>query len=585
MSKAICSVKTPGCTYLGINATEKISGILEKENAKKVIVLTDRGVYDTGLCTRVLEQLNGAAYHLYTDIKREPSYLDVEDVVQTIEDLQCDMIVAVGGGSVMDTAKLCSVLKNAPYSIKDLLRDPALAHKQIKTVFLPTTCGTGSEATCNAIVAIPEESVKKGIVNDEMIPDYAILDPEMIRHLPPAIVAATGVDALAHAVECYTSLKATPLSDLYAREGARLIFHNIVKAYRDPEDMDAKKAMLLAAYYGSIIRRTEIPMKFVMTQSLCAEGLALLDQAHVDYISADDGDPNHYPQLMQDADALIVRIGKCDAAALACCPQLKVIGRPGIGYDSVDVAQATKLGIPVVVTPGANGRSVAEHTVAMMLSLSKNLVEANNETLQGHWSIRDAHKAFQWEGKTVGIIGLGPIGRETAKICLGIGMKVIGFDSFFSKEQIQSWGVEYCQNKEDLLRTSDIVSVHMPLVEATRNLICASELALMKKTALLINTSRGGIVNEADLLQALTSGQITAAGLDVFCSEPLRVDDPLLQAPNLLVTPHAAAQTREAVIQMATMCVEGCLAVCRGEQWPYVVDKNVYDHPRWADCK
>lgn len=153
---------------------------------------------------------------------------------------------------IMDTAKLCSVLKNAPYSIKDLLRDPALAHKQIKTVFLPTTCGTGSEATCNAIVAIPEESVKKGIVNDEMIPDYAILDPEMIRHLPPAIVAATGVDALAHAVECYTSLKATPLSDLYAREGARLIFHNIVKAYRDPEDMDAKKAMLLAAYYGGI---------------------------------------------------------------------------------------------------------------------------------------------------------------------------------------------------------------------------------------------------------------------------------------------------------------------------------------------
>ena len=102
-------------------------------------------------------------------------------------------------------------------------------------------------------------------------------------------------------------------------------------------------------------------MKFVMTQSLCAEGLALLDQAHVDYISADDGDPNHYPQLMQDADALIVRIGKCDAAALACCPQLKVIGRPGIGYDSVDVTQATKLGIPVVVTPGANGIRCGAH--------------------------------------------------------------------------------------------------------------------------------------------------------------------------------------------------------------------------------
>ena len=123
----------------------------------------------------------------------------------------------------------------------------------------------------------------------------------------------------------------------------------------------------------------------------------------------------------------------------------------------------------------------------------------------------------------------------------------------------------------------------MPLVDATRNLICAPELALMKKTALLINTSRGGIVNEGDLRQALTSGQIAAAGLDVFCREPLRTDDPLLQAPNLLVTPHSAAQTREAVIKMATMCVEGCLAVCRGEQWPYVVDKNVYNHPRWTN--
>lgn len=324
-------------------------------------------------------------------------------------------------------------------------------------------------------------------------------------------------------------------------------------------------------------------MKFVMTQSLCAEGLELLDEAHVSYVSADDGDPNHYPQLMQDADALIVRIGKCDADALARCPQLKVIGRPGIGYDSVDVAQATKLGIPVVVTPGANGRSVAEHAVAMMLSLSKNMVEANNETRRGNWSVRDAHKAFQWEGKTVGIIGLGPIGRETAKLCMGIGMKVLGFDSFFSREQIESWGIEYCQSKEELLCASDIVSVHMPLVDATRNLICAPELALMKKTALLINTSRGGIVNEGDLRQALTSGQIAAAGLDVFCREPLRTDDPLLQAPNLLVTPHSAAQTREAVIKMATMCVEGCLAVCRGEQWPYVVDKNVYNHPRWTN--
>ena len=162
------------------------------------------------------------------------------------------MIVAIGGGSVMDTAKLCSILKGAPYTIRDLLQDPAQGRKQVKTVFLPTTCGTGSEATCNAIVAIPEESVKKGIVNDAMIPDYAVLDPLMIRRLPKSIVAATGVDALAHVVECYTSLKATDFSNMFAATGAKLIFKNLVRAYEDPDDMEAKTAMMLGAFYGGV---------------------------------------------------------------------------------------------------------------------------------------------------------------------------------------------------------------------------------------------------------------------------------------------------------------------------------------------
>ena len=120
----------------------------------------------------------------------------------------------------MDAAKLCCVLKDADYTIKDLLNDPMLAKKQIKTVMIPTTCGTGSEATCNAIVAVPEEQSKKGIVNDSMIPDYVVLDSNMIRKLPKSIVAATGVDALAHVVECFTSKKATPFSDTFAAAGA-----------------------------------------------------------------------------------------------------------------------------------------------------------------------------------------------------------------------------------------------------------------------------------------------------------------------------------------------------------------------------
>ena len=147
---------------------------------------------------------------------------------------------------------LCCVLKDADYTIKDLLNDPMLAKKQIKTVMIPTTCGTGSEATCNAIVAVPEEQSKKGIVNDSMIPDYVVLDSNMIRKLPKSIVAATGVDALAHVVECFTSKKATPFSDTYAAAGAKLIFHNIREAYNNPDNMEAKSNMMTGAFYGGV---------------------------------------------------------------------------------------------------------------------------------------------------------------------------------------------------------------------------------------------------------------------------------------------------------------------------------------------
>ena len=172
-------------------------------------------------------------------------------------------------------------------------------------------------------------------------------------------------------------------------------------------------------------------MKFVMTQSICPEGIEKLKadtNGQVEIIAEDNPDPNNYLDDMQDADALIVRIAKCDAHAIENSPKLKVIGRTGVGYDSVDVKKATELGIPVVITPGANNRSVAEHAVAMMFALSKNLYEGQVETEKGNWEIRGVHKAFELEGKTVGVIGLGAIGRETAKICQGVGMKVAGYD-------------------------------------------------------------------------------------------------------------------------------------------------------------
>ena len=218
----------------------------------------------------------------------------------------------------------------------------------------------------------------------------------------------------------------------------------------------------------------------------------------------------------------------------------------------------------------------------MMFALSKNLYEAQTEMLRGNWKIRDAKKAFELEGKTVGVIGLGAIGRETAKICQGCGMKLAGYDPFLSREKIEALGADYYENYEDLLKVSDIVTVHVPLTEGTRDMIAKPQLEMMKDTALLINCSRGGIVNEQDLVEALKNGTIAGAGTDVYCNEPPAADDPLLNCPNLIVSPHSAAQTREAVIKMAQMCVRGCLAVCQGKKWPYVADKSVYDHPAWA---
>lgn len=322
-------------------------------------------------------------------------------------------------------------------------------------------------------------------------------------------------------------------------------------------------------------------MKFVMTQSLCKEGMALLEGKASVYV-ANDRDPNHYLDQMADADALIVRIAKCDGHAIAASPRLKVIGRTGVGYDSVDVQKATELGIPVVITPGANSRSVAEHTMAMIFALAGNVLEAHNEMCAGNWEIRDSGKAFELKGKTAGIIGLGNIGRETAAICLGCGMRVIAYDPFLTKEEIEKRGAGHREKLEDLLRDADVVSIHMPLVDTTRNFLTKRELSLMKRTAILINCSRGGIVNEQDLAEALRTHTIAGAGVDVFCHEPIEAGEPLARCSNIVMSPHTAALTREATIRMAEMCVEGCLEVCQGKKWPHVADKAVYDHPSWA---
>lgn len=323
-------------------------------------------------------------------------------------------------------------------------------------------------------------------------------------------------------------------------------------------------------------------MKFVMSQSLCPEGLEML-KGKADYLVANGEDPRNYMDMMEDADAFICRIAKIDGETIENCPNLKVIGKPGVGYDAIDVKKATELGIPVVLAPGANTRSVAEHTIAMMFSLSKALYEYQVEMEKGNWNVRDSKKAIELEGKTVGVIGYGNIGREVGKLAMALGMKVVAFDPVMTKDDIEKLGAIHCSSIDEMLPIADFLTIHVPLLPTTRDLIGKEQLIKMKKTSFIINCSRGGIVNEEALVEALKAGSIAGAGLDVFCEEPIKEGNPLLDCPNLVLSPHSAAQTKEAVIKMHLMCAEGCLAVLEGKKWPFVADKNVYNHEKWAN--
>lgn len=248
------NIKMPHAVYGGEHAMENITWILKNNKVKRVAVFTDKGILDLGLLSLAEEAIKAAEadYYILSDLPPEPTYMAVQNLVDQFKISGADMIVACGGGSVLDAAKLASVLVTDEYGVKELLETPSRAQKCVPIILIPTTAGTGAEVTPNAIVAVPEKSLKVGIVNENMIADYVILDARMIKNLPRKIAAATGVDALAHCIECYTSNKANPFSDLYALEGLDLILNNIMDACNDPEAMAAKNKMQIAAYYGGL---------------------------------------------------------------------------------------------------------------------------------------------------------------------------------------------------------------------------------------------------------------------------------------------------------------------------------------------
>lgn len=247
-------LKMPHAVYSGEDSLGRIPEIFAANGVRRLVVFTDKGIEGAGLLELPMAKVRetGVETVILDDLPAEPSYMEAQKLVDQCKACGADFIMAVGGGSVMDTAKLASILMTDEYGVKELLDEPGRARKCMKTLMIPTTAGTGSEATPNAIVAVPEKQLKVGIVNTEMIADYVILDAAMIKKLPRKIAAATGVDALAHAIECFTSNKANPFSDIFALQALDMILNSIERACDDPEAMDAKNTMLLASFYAGV---------------------------------------------------------------------------------------------------------------------------------------------------------------------------------------------------------------------------------------------------------------------------------------------------------------------------------------------
>lgn len=287
------------------------------------------------------------------------------------------------------------------------------------------------------------------------------------------------------------------------------------------------------------------------TDRVSKKGLAPLredDRFEVQRIH--DPSSDEFDEVLGAAVGLIVRSAtKVDASMLDRATSLKVIGRAGVGVDNIDLAEASKRGIAVFNAPGGNTIAAAELTMALMLSLVRRVTEADRSMRAGKWD-RARFRGIELRGRTLGLIGAGRIGGEVARRCEAFGMDVMVSDPYLTLERAEELGVSVVEFGE-ILDRADVISLHVPLNDETRHLIDAGALERMKRRAFLINASRGGVIVESDLARALENGVIAGAALDVYESEPLSDESPLRTAPNLVLTPHLGASTKEAQVSVA----------------------------------
>lgn len=276
---------------------------------------------------------------------------------------------------------------------------------------------------------------------------------------------------------------------------------------------------------------------------------------------------------LKGADALLVQWAKINRDVIDALTRCKIISRYGIGVDMVDLKAAGERGIPVANVADYCIDEVSTHTIAFLLMLNRHIQTQHNHVRSGHWAGTPGGAPSRLSEQTLGVVGLGNIGRAVVRKARGFGLRIIGYDPYLSGEQAAELGVEKV-NWEDLLRQSDYLTLHCPLTEETRHLVGTEAFAMMKPTAYLINMARGPVVNQQALYEALTTGQLAGAALDVLEQEPPEPNDPLLQLDNVIVTPHTSSWSTESMLELRRGVVRNVVDALQGRQPRSVVNRK-----------
>lgn len=315
----------------------------------------------------------------------------------------------------------------------------------------------------------------------------------------------------------------------------------------------SKKILITSRSFGKI---SDEPMKI------------LKDAGFEVTMKGADFDQKEFEQIIPEYDALIIGAHPFPEDLMEKCPKLQIICKHGAGLDNIPLEKVKELGITVCNVPGTNSNAVADLAVGLMISLSRNIVIANNRTRAGEWK---PVIGLDFCYKTLGLIGFGAIAKNVARRAKGFGMKVLAYDPYIKELPEEFRDYTTLVSLDEIIKTADFISLHLPLTDETRDMITAKELSQMKEGVYVVNTSRGGIVNEADLYEAVKSGHVAGAALDVSVKEPMDMDNPLRSLENIIITPHIGMYSKEAIGAVSLICAQNAAAKIEGKELQFKV--------------